>query len=399
MSAAELDTAAEAPVSAQAPARRPQPELARLAGAARTGRMSPADAQRLQRMIGNRAVTRILARYDSKDARPMQSATNKPDERLASPSGHEWVWDPFDRTATIFMPKDGPNPEGAIQLTYKEGTPEELAKMPNLGLENVVGLSKVRASILEFLRTKQGTLQEESTEARARRVAIGATMCNAFTGAVTTSLFSTSLGGMDPRKDAIAAGRGGAFHTLWDRPAGPQPGDLIAYGKVEAAPTKSALRRANFATVTHVGFFKSRRKGPGGEEIWTVVDGGQPDPAGGKANVVQERTRTFTTEELDVQIPNRFATSDKIEGGKTFWLKGSPIGFENERVKLKCGVLKSKYADAGQNADDKLLRGFIDVDEFYGGGPPPPLTGVNDKVFIGKDPEKSGAAKLGVVAQ
>ena len=29
-------------------------------------------------------------------------------------------------------------------------------------------------------------------------------------------------------------------------------------------------------------------------------------------------------------------------------------------------------ADAGQNADDKLLRGWLDVDEFYGTAPPPP---------------------------
>ena len=178
------------------------------------------------------------------------------------------------------MPKDGPNPEGAVQIVYKEGTPEELAKMPKLGVEDVVPLSKVRAQILEYLRANQGTYQSETEEELSRRRASGATLCNKFLGAVTGSLFSTTLAGMDPRADAIKAGRGGAFHTLTDRPDGPRPGDVVAYGKVEPAPKPGDLRRANFSTVTHVGFFKSRHTGPGGEEIWTVVDGGQPDPGG-----------------------------------------------------------------------------------------------------------------------
>src|SRR3954468_12368717 len=308
MPAADLETVGKPRGAVEALAREPNaPEPARLVEAARGERMSAADTRRLQRMIGNRAVTRILARHDDKDARPLQNAASKADERLKSPSGHEMVWDPFDRTATIFMPKDGPNPEGAVQIVYKEGGPEELARMPNLGVESVVGLSKVRAQILEFLRANQGTYQKETDAELARRTAIGATMCNAFLGSVTRSLFSTTLGGMNPRADAIAAGRGGAFHTLADRKEGPKPGDVIGNGKVEPAPKKGDLRRANFTTVTHVGFFKSRRLGPGGEAIWTVVDGGQPDPMGTKRNIVQERTRTFTTEELDVQIPSRFA--------------------------------------------------------------------------------------------
>jgi hypothetical protein len=402
MPAAELETAGEAPAPVEALARQPKAaELTRLAGAARAGRMSAADTRRLQRMIGNRAVTRILARADSKDARPMQDAAHKADERLKSPSGHEMVWDAFDRTATIFMPKDGPNPEGAVQLVYNEGTPEELAKMPNLGLQSAVGLSKVRAQILEFLRANQGTYQTETDEDAKKRAAIGATLCNAFLGAVTGSLFSTTLGGMNPRADAIAAGRGGAFHTLADREDGPQPGDVIAYGKVEPARAKGELRRANFTTVTHVGFFKSRRKSPDNKEIWTVVDGGQPDPMATKRNIVQERTRTFTREELKVQIPSRFATETKMtKDGRTLYVKGSPIDYEKgDGETMTCGVLKSKYADAGQNADDKLLRGWLDVDEFYGGGAAPAVTGANNKVFVGNDPVKNGAAALGAVAQ
>src|SRR4051812_26911266 len=91
------------------------------------------------------------------------------------------------------------------------------------------------------------------------------------------------------------------------------------------SPTARASRRPRRATcgartsrpVTHVGFFKSRRRGPSGAEIWTVVDGGQPDPSDTKRNIVQERTRTFTTEELEVQIPSRFATETKTQDGRT----------------------------------------------------------------------------------
>jgi hypothetical protein len=407
MPTAERETAVEAPVPVRVPASQPgAPALARLAVVASTGGMSAADTQRLQRLVGNRAVRRILARED-KDKRPMQDTAHPADQRLKSPSGHEWVWDPFDNTVTIFMPENDPrNPGGAVQLVYGEGTPDELAKLPNLGLQSALELSKVRARILDFLRANEGTYQTESDEAFNKRVAIGATMCNAFVSALTSSEFSTKLGGMDPRADAISAGRGGAFHTIWERKEGPKPGDIIAYGKVLQARTPDGkpkppdiLRRADFTTVTHVGFLKSRRLRQTGQEIWTVVDGGQPDPMGTKKNIVQERTRTFAIEDLEVQIPNRFATETKMEGGRTIYVKGSPMGYEKTPVTLPCGVLKSKYADAGQNADDKLLRGWVDVDEFYGGGPPPPLTGVNDKVFVGNDPANSGAAKTGAVAK
>jgi hypothetical protein len=80
MPAAELESAGEAPAPVQALARQPQAaEPARLAAAARAGRMSAADTRRLQPMIGNRAVTRILARQENKDARAMQDAAHKAD--------------------------------------------------------------------------------------------------------------------------------------------------------------------------------------------------------------------------------------------------------------------------------------------------------------------------------
>lgn len=121
---------------------------------------------------------------------------------------------------------------------------------------------------------------------------------------------------------------------------------------------------------------------------------------GTKRNIVQERTRTFTREDLKVRIPSHFATETKMENGRTLYVKGSPIDYEpGDGETMSCGVLKSKYADAGQNADDKLLRGWLDVDEFYGDGAAPRVTGANDKVFVGNDPAGSGAAKLGAVAQ
>ena len=53
-------------------------------------------------------------------------------------------------------------------------------------------------------------------------------------------------------------------------------------------------------------------------------------------------------------------------------------------VAVECGVLKSKKADAGQSADDRLLRGWLDIDEYFGGGSAPTdLSGVNNRVFVG----------------
>lgn len=96
MPAAGLETAGEAPAPVRELARQPNAAgLAHVAGAVRGGRMSAVDTRRLQRVIGNRAVTRILAREDGKDARPMQDAAHKADERLKSPSGNEMVWDAF----------------------------------------------------------------------------------------------------------------------------------------------------------------------------------------------------------------------------------------------------------------------------------------------------------------
>jgi hypothetical protein len=181
----------------------------------------------------------------------------------------------------------------------------------------------------------------------------------------------TALAGMDPRAGAIKLGRAGAFRTLQSHPSGPRPGDIVSYGKVEPAPRANANRQTNFHTILHIGVFKSRRKLSDKQELWTVVDGGQGKFEGRQE--IRERYRTFTRETLDVAIPKETTSADKA---KTW---------EAKRVPMECGVLKSKKADAGMSADDKLLRGWVDIDELFGAGTPPKpsLEGVDSAVFIG----------------
>jgi hypothetical protein len=117
--------------------------------------------------------------------------------------------------------------------------------------------------------------------------------------------------------------------------------------------------------------FKSRRPGPGGSEIWTVVDGGQGTFEGRQET--RERTRIFQRERLFVRIPKLGAT-------------GKLKGWETGLVEMECGVLSSKLADAGQADDDKLMRGWIDLDEMFGGGDAPAATpqGAQNEVFAGR---------------
>ena len=68
---------------------------------------------------------------------------------------------------------------------------------------------------------------------------------------------------------------------------------------------------------------------------------------------------------------------------------------------MKCGVLKSNLADAGQGKEDKPLRGWLDIDEFWGGGAAPAISadgGVNGKVFVGGEAAAKTAAAGGVLA-
>ena len=405
--------------------------------AARTGRLGAADAMRLQRTAGNRAVARLsapartLARRDSRQMRDKNGRQVDPDVEHVGPEDDRFVWDPFDRTLTVFTSKAGPHGGKAVQIVYKDQAYVDANQGadPSTYVYKSQLLSPLRAEALEFLRQKQGTAQEDETHRServgtsktegmaARRVWAGkdadkmnavlayeaafyggdkqakkpfdmpadarVTMCNAFTGALSQAIAKNkqSLGGMDPRTAAIGADRAGAFHTLDSHPEGPKPGDVLSYGAINKPTSKGGLRNAQFQTIMHVGILKSRREGTEpGTEIWTVVDGGQNTFEG--IQQVWERTRVFKKENLNILIPNRFKKKDK-----------QAIGYEKQSIVKECGVLKSKTADAGQSADDKLLRGWVDIDELYGGEPSPPSDqGANNAVFIGNDPNSIAAA-------
>jgi hypothetical protein len=357
--------------------------------AARSGHIAPRDLLRLQRTAGNRAVARMLGGRPRRrplarapaDQREMLELGGKTDERIPTEAG-DFVWDEFDRTLTLFTKLDGPYKGQALRVTYKDGTREDLEKMkPEDRYTKYEVLSTVRARALEWMRTAQGKYQE--TEAgRAARVGTkttGQTLCNSHTGNFLTEIAGKGhrlLFGLDPRAIATENKRAGAFHTIYSHPEGPKPGDVISYGKITAGK-KGGLREAEFGTTTHVGVFKSARPGPGGTIIWTVVDGGQ-----GKfvsRQETRERTRAFSKERLVVSMSKLSET-------------GKAIGQLKEE--MECAVLKSDLADAGQGADDKLLRGWIDVDEFLGGDDVSTASdlGANNPVFVGKRPAPTPTA-------
>ena len=362
---------------------------AALTQAVRAGLIAPSDVLQLQRMVGNHAVGQIAAASLS---RPLQRASRSPEERamadqaageggktdepVVGPAGDRFVWDEFDGTLTVFMSDVGPYAGNAIQITYKEGTADELSKRnPADIVERAELLSSVRASALEFLRTAQGKYQESAGAVAGRVASAGVgkpTLCYKHTAAVANLLShgtEKGMGGMDVRAPAIKGKRGGAFHTLESHPKGPRPGDIVSYGAVLPPKTKGGLRTANFFTILHIGVFKSRRT-IGGKEVWTVVDGGQGTFE--NRQETRERKRTFTKEKLEVSIPKVIS-----EGQVKIW---------DDPEEIVCGVLKSKVADAGQSADDKLLRGWLDIDEYFGGGSPPAETskGAMNRVFVGK---------------
>ena len=407
----------------------PRPDLPAVATARLAPhRLSARDAIGLQRTLGNRAVAQLaLARAPAKDPfeekRAMregaEQAFYKPDVEFTGPAGDQFVYDPFDRTLTIFTNKDGPNRGQAIRLTYAEDKPD--APIAEL-------LTPLRAKALQWLRGEAGTYQEDETGRAARvqksrdegaakraewakdsanaaaltkyqaeldeynqgvqdwkdkkRKLLPApvkappgmpqdsrvTSCNLHTGDFGEAVLKVRTGGMDPRQDAINAKKGGAFRTLESHPQGPKAGDIMSYGPVFKAKS-GGLRRTNFVETKHVGVFKSRRPGPSGAEIWTVVDGGQGTFEGRQET--RERTRVFTTERMEVQIPKRTTS-------------GQFAGFETATVEMVVGVLKSKYADAGMGDEDKILRGWVDIDDYFGGTSESTATGAGSRVFPGK---------------
>lgn len=367
--------------------------IAVVARAAVAGRLSPGGALQLQRLAGNRAVTRIAT---GKVRRPLQRKSDeeramvhkdageggKTDELIGDNFGNQWWWDFFDRSVTLFTPESGPNGGWGLQIVYKEGSPEEINKRPQDFIDNAVRLSPIRLAALDYLRKTQGFYQERAEDVAGRVASAGVgkpTLCYAHTSSFSSLLskqdptmsLGTALAGMDPRAGAIKLGRAGAFRTLQSHPSGPRPGDIVSYGKIDPAPRPKANRQTNFHTILHIGVFKSRRTLPDGKELWTVVDGGQGKFEGRQE--IRERYRTFARETLDVAIPKETTSS------------GEAKSWEAKRVPIECGVLKSKKADAGMNADDKLLRGWIDIDDLFGAGTPPKptLEGVNNPVFIG----------------
>jgi hypothetical protein len=367
--------------------------IAALRPAAFAGRLSPGGAVELQRLAGNRAVTRIATgrasrrlerKSDEERAMVHKDAGEggKTDELIDDNFGNQWWWDFFDRSLTLFTPESGPNRGWGLQLVYKEGSTEDINKRPQDFIDNAERLSPIRAAALDYLRRTQGLYQEQAADVAGRVASAGTgkpTLCYAHTSSFSSLLskqdptmhLGNALAGMDPRAGAIKLGRGGAFRTLQSHPSGPRPGDIVSYGKIEPAPRPNANRQANFHTILHIGVFKSRRKLPSGQELWTVVDGGQGRFEGRQE--IRERLRTFARETLDVAIPKETTSSDEA---KTW---------EAKRVPIECGVLKSKQADAGQSPDDKLLRGWVDIDDLFGAETPPKptLEGVDNPVFIG----------------
>jgi hypothetical protein len=347
---------------------------------------TPQGVLALQRTAGNRAVCRMLgrrrlARYGSgAEQREMLELGGKTDERIHSVAG-DWVWDEFDRTLTLFTTLDGPYKGKALRVTYKDASREALEAMdPKDRYTNYEELSVERAKALEWMRTAQGKYQE--TEA-SRKIRVGdktsgQTLCNSNTGNYLTSVVGQSQGyrllfGLDPLQIATGSKRAGAFHTIFSHPAGPKAGDIVSYGKV-TENKKGGPREAEFGTTTHVGIFKSARPGPSGV-IWTVVDGGQGTFV--SRQETRERTRLLTKETLLVEM-------NKLND------KGRAVGKFKET--MECAVLKSSLADAGQSAEDKLLRGWIDLDEFLGGESAATEKGAGNRVFVGGQPTAAPSA-------
>jgi hypothetical protein len=367
--------------------------IAAVARAAVAGRLSPDSAVRLQRLAGNRAVTRIATARASRSLQRKSDEERamvdrdageggKTDELIEDNYRNQWWWDFFDRSVTLFTPENGPNGGWGLQIVYKEGSTEAINKRPQDFIDNAERLSPIRLGALDYLRKTQGFYQERAEDVAGRVASAGTgkpTLCYAHTSSFSSLLskqdptmhLGTALAGMDPRAGAIKLGRAGAFRTLQTHPSGPRPGDIVSYGKIEPAPRPNANRQTNFHTILHIGVFKSRRKLPDGQELWTVVDGGQGKFEGRQE--IRERYRTFARETLDVAMPKETTSSDQA---KTW---------EAKRVPIQCGVLKSKKADAGQSPDDKLLRGWVDIDDLFGAATPPTptLEGVNNPVFIG----------------
>jgi hypothetical protein len=289
---------------------------------------------------------------------------------LAMP-GTTFISDPFDHTVVVVR-ADGTG----TQHTYV-AVEENEPGGPRMKLEHSEELSELRVKALGFLEKSQGTFQEEATgpaerlkkdlathktkikewldanpdmqgpysaylealkkhasDVEAFRAKVNkekgekpptpppppkgmpkqprTTLCNGFPPEMGQSIAGdrAMLGNFDP---AVEGTKRGSWRTLETHPEGPKPGDVYSLGKAN-----------DKKTIMHIGVFKSSRPGSGDFRIWTVVDGGQGTYE--SRQEVWERTRYFNT---------------------------------------KTQILSTNLADAGQDAQDRSLRGWIDIDEHF----------------------------------
>lgn len=289
---------------------------------------------------------------------------------LALP-GSTFTSDPFDHTVVVVR-ADGTG----TQYTYV-AVDENEPGGPHMKLEHTEPLSTIRVKALAFLDASQGTFQEEATGPGGRlkkdqathaddikkwleknpdmqgpynaylealkqyKVAADAfrakvnkekgekpptpppppkgmpeqprtTLCNGFPPEMGQKIAGDRglLGNFDP---SVEGTKRGSWRTLETQPEGPKPGDVYSLG----------LPRDK-KTIKHIGIFKSSRPGTGDMRIWTVVDGGQGTYE--SRQEVWERTRYFNT---------------------------------------KTQILSTNLADAGQSAEDRSLRGWIDIEEHF----------------------------------
>jgi len=289
---------------------------------------------------------------------------------LAQP-GTTFTSDPFDHTVVVVR-ADGTG----TQYTYM-AVDENEPGGPRMKLEHTEQLSTIRVKALAFLDAKQGTFQEEATGPADRLKADQAkhaenvkewlrlnpdmqgpynaylealkqhkaatdafrakvnkekgekppapppppkgmpkqprtTLCNGFPPEMGQKIAGDrgKLGNFDP---SIEGTKRGSWRTLETQPEGPKPGDVYSLGMPK-----------DKKTIMHIGIFKSSRPGTGDTRIWTVVDGGQGTYE--TRQEVWERTRYFNP---------------------------------------KTQILSTNLADAGQSAEDRSLRGWIDIDEHF----------------------------------
>ena len=324
-----------------------------------------------------------VAQHGSGGAAPMQRESKKTSEERAPGSkdttvdaidGAKLVYDTFDQTLTLILPAPNANGIQGYQFTYELDNKPDAPPMIT-GFTLKAELSPTRVTALKVLSARQGGVQEDAvtgpagrklsdeTEGKAAREKTAldneklmkeytakvaalkegdkppappklkpppedkkTTLCNDFPVEIATAIGvkvpdkqkggaskvvdDGKLRNFDPRTEGL---KRGSWRTLDTQPDGPKPGDVYSLGLAK-----------NPEAIQHLGVLKSRRTGAPGTEIWTVVDGGQGSYA--SQQKILERTRTY---HLDTHL------------------------------------LTTMLADAGQDASDRSLRGWIDIEAHF----------------------------------